>query len=62
MEWQPIATGPRDGTKVLLLYDGDQISLGIWHKPDKFHPDGWWSAYRATHWMPLPAPPTPNPC
>lgn len=66
-EWQPIETAPRDGTLVLLWWDGDFAPVGFWQ-------DGWvytmtqarnldgavidiLLGYEPTHWMPLPEPP-----
>ncbi len=70
VSWQPIETAPRDGTRVLLWWDGDFAPVAHWE------PDGWayhmtmnWMAdrgcviadallgYEPTHWMPLPEPP-----
>lgn len=68
-KWQPIETAPKDGTPVLLgrfapgcLLDG-RVSVDKWSLPEdgrgwigfgKFNPEYW----PATHWMPLPPPPT----
>ena len=63
MEWKPIETAPKDGTKVLLWADG-QVEIGDW-LPDA-HPwndTSWWieggqiTARNPTHWMPLPEAP-----
>ena len=62
-EWQPIETAPKDGTRLL--------GFGNWSHPENEAPVSFaavmaWSAgrwtvsamaFRATHWMPLPAPP-----
>jgi hypothetical protein len=67
-EWQPIRTAPRDGTHVLLgrfvgpNYYGrirvdwwrDRMRDGGYTGFGHFNPQYW----PATHWMPLPEPPT----
>lgn len=59
MEWQPIETAPRDGTRILVFYpvlDGHIFTAGFefgtWQS-------GIWDGRREqpTHWMPLPEPP-----
>jgi hypothetical protein len=56
--WRPIDTAPRDGTRVLLWWDGWDIQLGSWHP---LH--GWQTGpivhCQPTHWTPLPLPPAP---
>lgn len=71
MEWQPIETAPKDGTPVLLTIAGRPLepdedahcAVGRW-SDDAWGEEDWcmdagdfWSG--ATHWMPLPEPPTP---
>jgi len=67
MGWQPIETAPKDGTQVLLhLSDGQATVAEYVMATDGFA--GWEVAHtergaiylmiRATHWMPLPEPPT----
>ena len=74
MEWQPIETAPKDGTPVLVLFakdpndadDEDWILVVEWHDMGSElafpwrAPDGGtgYNPERATHWMPLPNPPT----
>lgn len=61
MNWMPIETAPRDGTRILMFRYGwaESMAVGYW--------DSTWSAFcpvggsffqGATHWMPLPEPPT----
>jgi hypothetical protein len=60
MDWQPIETAPKDGTRILLWvlsqYDPRE-AVGRWDS------HGYWAIdYNdvpcdPTHWMPLPAPP-----
>lgn len=65
MEWQPIETAPKDGTRVLAANSGG--AAWVAHFRDASEPptykEGWtrfncsdvgWSP---THWMPLPKPP-----
>jgi hypothetical protein len=72
MEWQPIATAPRDGT-IMLIFDGKdqmvcrydvdfQIWNPVWGSDTKLYfNDGYDNFNMAgTHplyWMPLPEPP-----
>lgn len=54
MTWRPIATAPKDYTRV-LLWSSYGIRIGLWNGGS-----GWLSLNygRPTHWMPLPEPPT----
>lgn len=62
MEWQPIETGPKDGTKVLIVYEaaaGLRVTQAQWNG-NEYH-RGWYcdvGFVPATHWMPMPPPPT----
>ncbi len=60
MEWHPIETAPKDGTKVLLSNSEDVFS-GCWVE-STLRGFEWWSGeqggtVKPTHWMPLPEPP-----
>lgn len=70
MEWQPIATAPKDGTDILLVEYGrdgyGEIDVGSWGFIEKSDWDGsdvigWLSNYgritEPTHWAPLPKAP-----
>lgn len=59
-EWRPIATAPKD--EEILVYEGrtGQIEIVDWSDIE----EGKWLSrdydrIEATHWMPLPAPPSP---
>lgn len=71
-QWRAIADAPRDGT-LILLYDGaDQAWVGSWRKSHAYHKEQSaerWRPYPAskiddqvyiiaTHWKPLPPPPS----
>jgi hypothetical protein len=55
MGWQPIETAPKDGTSVLLFDRDYGIATAAYF-------NGWQDSYSnfedATHWMPLPEPPS----
>lgn len=60
MEWQPIATAPKDGTRILLYRPNCVESMAVCWRAKDWHE--WWivfgpSFHGATHWMPLPTPP-----
>lgn len=73
-EWQPIETAPKDGTEVLLYLDApwSKIEKARWYEPWKnwqvgeIPEDPIRDEYCGigssipTHWMPLPASPTPS--
>lgn len=50
--WRPIDDAPRDGT-VVLATDGLHFATITWTDGFKHT----WTAFRATHWQPLPEPP-----
>ena len=62
VEWQPIETAPKDGTKIWLYYEGTAY-WGHWYQHRAV--SGWITDvfdcamydFRPTRWMPLPAPP-----
>jgi hypothetical protein len=70
MNWQPIETAPKDGTRVLIYgyWDGELSDLDeepeVWKA--RFSLGTWWvdsdqyyvaRVVNPTHWMPLPKPP-----
>jgi len=66
-QWQPIDSAPKDGTRVLLRWPGAIVSavwIGLecgWYPEFTLEPAGERTlgpAYGATHWRPLPPPPT----
>jgi hypothetical protein len=60
MNWQPIATAPRTGTRILIAVP---TRHGLPHEVTVTWWDGYYKRWvcdmwsEATHWMPLPAPP-----
>lgn len=73
MDWQPIETAPKDGSRVLLVRAGIDESAfvgswSLWSNKDYWTPDHWVDDARnldlierpPTHWMPLPDPPQPT--
>jgi len=69
LDWQPIATAPKDGTAVLGYFPGrrgyvarqDVVPIhwsgwggGVWEDVNGGKPSA-----EPTHWMPLPDPPPP---
>jgi hypothetical protein len=62
MKWHPIATAPRDGTRVLIFSPSHGVCssylvYGYWQNlPCLFMQDEP-TAADPTHWMPLPEPP-----
>lgn len=77
MDWRPIETAPKDGTRILIARAGDgidEVEITEWYVSERSHfepvegdlyrrvqdePYAFWNGngHRATHWMPLPAPP-----
>lgn len=65
MNWQPLETAPKDGTRLLLL-SGPEIDVGYWSESvwcQTLATQGAWIIYEnrsdtvilyPTHWMPLP--------
>lgn len=59
MNWQPIETAPKDGTRVLLYRAEYAESMAIGYYDSEW---ACWNAiggfeFSASHWMPLPEPP-----
>ena len=71
MEWQPIETAPKDGTWfdawITARYEKYRVADAFWCKHnscfmhgelDRYGPYPTdWEHGKATHWMPIPAPP-----
>ena len=57
LQWRPIETAPRDGTKLLTCDMVGNIYLDWRDDNSKFLYEREWYGY-PTHWMPLPEPPT----
>lgn len=55
-QWQPIETAPKDQTDILTFSKEGKIDVGYWE--NEFWCDGDYSYWEATHWMPLPKPPS----
>lgn len=59
MNWQPIETAPKDGTRILLRGGGNVFVAGYELILDVGYcwcivNDAWIAEEDATHWMPLP--------
>lgn len=63
-DWQPIETAPKDGTRVLLVRDNQQVvafyDMGDWVIMPSREGNVGWLFTNPTHWMPLPALPEPR--
>lgn len=59
MEWQPIATAPKDECE-FLAWDGFAVFHAYWYGRHRFAETIERHSGRphVTHWMPLPPPPT----
>lgn len=63
--WQPIETAPKDGTRVLLAWDGVRVGYYLDNSRTGRAWAGWkvpsmepWPSSQPTHWRPMPEPPT----
>lgn len=60
MNWQPIESAPKDGTRLILWCEYGCV-LGFAHRTPKTRRLSWRLIFsttiRPTHWMPLPEPP-----
>lgn len=69
-EWQPIETAPKDGTEIFTAkMKPERFGSYFYAVRSKWRGSEWvmdlgdrWSPFDPdpTHWMPLPAPPTPE--
>lgn len=67
-QWQPIATAPKTHGSLLLLATGRGVVAGSWglgrynystREYEHEWVEGVQNVIHPTHWMPLPAPPSP---
>lgn len=56
-EWQPMDTAPKD--RPIIISDGETVASGWWYTGGEV-PDRWMPLNTPTHWMPLPAAPSPE--
>ena len=68
-DWQPIETAPKDGTSILVCDKGHYYPfVAEWNEQEKYWRstsciDQYFGIADATHWMPLPEPPSKDaPC
>lgn len=65
MDWQPISSAPKDGTRVLCWNkeweapESGCLYGPFWAANSLAADKGGWK-YQPTHWMPLPEPPLPH--
>lgn len=62
MDWKPIETAPKDGTRFLAYeHQSDYNHYECWWQSDFAEWEGWQNDWDSepipTHWMPLPEPP-----
>ena len=58
MEWQPIATAPKDGTAILGYFPSGLMKVAQWiDHQNRWAGFGFGFVGTPTHWMPLPEPP-----
>lgn len=70
MDWKPIETAPKDGTKILVFTIHGDVELSDWYsyQSERYEPEGdlfrrvstaegAWNSNTPTHWAPLPAAP-----
>ena len=61
LEWRPIETAPKDGTRILLWAPGARLDIWKWIDISRWWEAGdteWWreGIHGPTHWMPIPEP------
>lgn len=58
MSWQPIETGPKDGTYILGWSEKEGFHVFRWRLDVWMSDDEMWNCVAdPTHWTPLPGPP-----
>lgn len=58
---RPIETAPKDGTRLLLFYEGVWVAASWWKSQEQWMDDDFnYSLSRSelTHWLPMPPDPT----
>ena len=67
MDWQPIETAPKDGTRIIVSKINGPVWCDVKWEKMKRVPDRWASficrlPFEPTHWMPTPEPPSSITC
>lgn len=64
IEWLPISTAPKDGTRIITCYRGVSVTVNHYNDPSRSAPGhalgskGWWCSrpdQQPTHWFPIPS-------
>ena len=59
--WQPMETAPKDGSLILMRFDGRSPDVGEWFPVTSWARNGWWTCHtmpvHPTGWAALPEEP-----